>query len=326
MPEPTEGVLVSGGSLGTLTALATAAQARDSDRPRATAYVSEHTHAAVTKAWRILGFDPAHLRVLEADPAPPARSCRGRGRDPRRSRRGPAAVRDRRDGRHDEHGRGRPAGRTGRARAAARRVAARRRRLRRARAPHPAGQGAADRHRTRRQPRARPAQVALPALRDRRGADPRARPAAARVHARRRLPARHRRRRGRVPRARSAAHPRLTRAEALALAARLRARRVPGRDRARGIGLAEYAERRLRARGGWEVVSPASLAIVCFRRTGHDDAQTDALARAAVADGYAAPSTTIVGGRTVLRLCTINPRTTEADIEHTIERLERLDR
>ena len=95
---------------------------------------------------------------------------------------------------------------------------------------------------------------------------------------------------------------------------------------ARGVGLAEYAERRLRARDGWEVVSPASLAIVCFRRTGHDDAQTDALARAAVADGYAAPSTTILGGRTVLRLCTINPRTTEADIEHTIERLERLDR
>jgi aromatic-L-amino-acid decarboxylase len=41
-----------------------------------------------------------------------------------------------------------------------------------------------------------------------------------------------------------------------------------------------------------------------------------------VADGYAAPSTTVLNGRTVARLCTINPRTTEADIVGTIERLE----
>ena len=46
------------------------------------------------------------------------------------------------------------------------------------------------------------------------------------------------------------------------------------------------------------------------------------MVRAAVADGYAAPSTTILDGRTVARLCTINPRTTERDIEATIERLE----
>ena len=37
--------------------------------------MQEHTHAAVGKAWRILGFNPANLRVLKADPAhrlPPA--------------------------------------------------------------------------------------------------------------------------------------------------------------------------------------------------------------------------------------------------------------
>jgi aromatic-L-amino-acid decarboxylase len=50
----------------------------------------------------------------------------------------------------------------------------------------------------------------------------------------------------------------------------------------------------------------------------------DELVRAAVADGYAAPSSTLVDGRTVIRLCTINPRTTFADVETTIERLERL--
>ena len=62
-------MLVSGGSVGTLTALAAAADARVDDRDRATAYVSEHTHAAIGKAWRMLGFNLANLRVLRADPA-----------------------------------------------------------------------------------------------------------------------------------------------------------------------------------------------------------------------------------------------------------------
>ena len=55
--------------MGTLTALAAAAHDRAEDRDQATGYVSEHTHAAITKAWRILGFNPANLRVLKADPA-----------------------------------------------------------------------------------------------------------------------------------------------------------------------------------------------------------------------------------------------------------------
>ena len=90
---------------------------------------------------------------------------------------------------------------------------------------------------------------------------------------------------------------------------------------AHGIALAEHAEAVLRARPGWEVVSPAQLAIVCFRREGVD--QT-ALAAAMVDDGYAAPSTTELDGRVVLRLCTINPRTTFEDIERTIQRMEAL--
>jgi len=92
---------------------------------------------------------------------------------------------------------------------------------------------------------------------------------------------------------------------------------------ARGIALAEHAEALLRERGGWEVVSPAQLAIVCFRRDGEDSGQT-LLAAAMVADGFAAPSTTEVGGRVALRMCTINPRTTEEDIERTILRMEEL--
>ena len=62
-------MLVSGGSVGTLTALAAAAHDRAEDRDQATGYVQEHTHAAIAKAWRVLGFNPSNLRVLKADPA-----------------------------------------------------------------------------------------------------------------------------------------------------------------------------------------------------------------------------------------------------------------
>jgi glutamate/tyrosine decarboxylase-like PLP-dependent enzyme len=90
---------------------------------------------------------------------------------------------------------------------------------------------------------------------------------------------------------------------------------------AHGIALAEHAEARLRERPGWEVVSPAQLAIVCFRRDGDDERQTR-ISEAMVADGFAAPSTTEVDGRVALRMCTINPRTTFADIDATIDRME----
>ena len=93
---------------------------------------------------------------------------------------------------------------------------------------------------------------------------------------------------------------------------------------AHGIALAEHAEARLRERDGWEVVTPASLGIVTFRRDGLDDGAHTRLSAATVEDGYAAPSTTVVGGRVVLRLCTINPRTSFEEIEETIARMERL--
>ena len=89
---------------------------------------------------------------------------------------------------------------------------------------------------------------------------------------------------------------------------------------AHGLALAEHAESVLRARPGWEIVTPAQLGIVCFAREGGDESRISA---ETVNDGYAAPSTTVLRGRTVLRLCTINPRTTFEEIEATIERMER---
>ena len=95
---------------------------------------------------------------------------------------------------------------------------------------------------------------------------------------------------------------------------------------AHGIALAEHAERQLRERAGWEVATAAQLGIVTFRRSGLDDDGHTRLSAAMVADGFAAPSTTIAGGRVVLRLCTINPRTTFADIDATLDRMEQLSR
>jgi hypothetical protein len=45
-----------------------------------------------------------------------------------------------------------------------------------------------------------------------------------------------------------------------------------------------------------------------------------------MADGFAFLSTTTVHGETVLRLCTINPRTTREDVEATLDRLEQAAR
>ena len=93
---------------------------------------------------------------------------------------------------------------------------------------------------------------------------------------------------------------------------------------AHGIALAEHAEAQLRERDDWQVVTPAQLGIVTFRRDGLDDDGHTRLSAATVADGYAAPSTTVVGSRVVLRLCTINPRTRFEEVDATLDRMEAL--
>ena len=49
-----------------------------------------------------------------------------------------------------------------------------------------------------------------------------------------------------------------------------------------------------------------------------------ALIQALMSDGYAFLSSTRLAGRAMLRLCTINPRTTEDDIDRTLGVLDRL--
>jgi aromatic-L-amino-acid/L-tryptophan decarboxylase len=91
---------------------------------------------------------------------------------------------------------------------------------------------------------------------------------------------------------------------------------------ARGFELAEIAERELRARKGWEILSPAQMATVCFRFGDSDELQTQ-LVDLMMRDGYALLTSTTLRGVASLRLCTINPRTTEQDIAETINRLDR---
>jgi glutamate/tyrosine decarboxylase-like PLP-dependent enzyme len=98
----------------------------------------------------------------------------------------------------------------------------------------------------------------------------------------------------------------------------------------RGLRLAEAAERRLRESGCFEVVTPAQLGVVSFRYAPSDLAAEVAeginqrLVNAMLTDGYAVVTSTVLRGRTVLRLCTINPRTTEEEIAETVRRLARL--
>jgi aromatic-L-amino-acid/L-tryptophan decarboxylase len=89
----------------------------------------------------------------------------------------------------------------------------------------------------------------------------------------------------------------------------------------RGFELAEFAEAKLRAMPGWEVVTPAGMGIVTFH---HPRADYDKIHNDMLSGGFALATSTVLKGRKVLRFCTINPRTTEDDIAQTLDRIDRL--
>jgi glutamate/tyrosine decarboxylase-like PLP-dependent enzyme len=96
----------------------------------------------------------------------------------------------------------------------------------------------------------------------------------------------------------------------------------------RGFENAERLERLLRNSDPFEITTPAELGVVTFRYRGRVpadrlDAVNEAIVARVVADGRAMLSSTRLRGRTVLRMCTINPRTTEADLEFAFGLIER---
>lgn len=88
-----------------------------------------------------------------------------------------------------------------------------------------------------------------------------------------------------------------------------------------GIWLAEATQSLLEADPAWEVVTPAQLGILTFARRGLKAGEHVARAAALTRSGYAAVSCTELAGRTVFRLCLINPLTTLTDVACTLDRL-----
>lgn len=93
----------------------------------------------------------------------------------------------------------------------------------------------------------------------------------------------------------------------------------------KGIELAERAESLLRMKAGFEIVSAARLGVVAFRylppATRDPNEFNRRLVASVIEDGFALVSSTELVGKTVVRMCPINPRTTEADLEATVDRI-----
>ena len=95
-----------------------------------------------------------------------------------------------------------------------------------------------------------------------------------------------------------------------------------------GLENARFAENELHSNEHWEVFTPATLGVVTFRYRPRDLSETDlnrinlSISRRCLSNGFAMVMTTELRGKTALRLCTINPRTTKEDISETIRHLE----
>lgn len=96
------------------------------------------------------------------------------------------------------------------------------------------------------------------------------------------------------------------------------------------IKLAEVTEDYLRKSDKWEVVSPATLAIINFRyhpisgklSEKQLDKINQKISEKVVASREALLVTTILNGQVVLRMCLINPRTTMEDVKSTLQLCE----
>jgi aromatic-L-amino-acid decarboxylase len=88
--------------------------------------------------------------------------------------------------------------------------------------------------------------------------------------------------------------------------------------------LAVYMGRQLSARPGFELLAPVVFNCVCFRLANLDDDGNRRVLRELVDSGDAFLGPASVKGRTGLRACFMNLRTTEADVDFIIERLASL--
>ena len=99
-----------------------------------------------------------------------------------------------------------------------------------------------------------------------------------------------------------------------------------------GFQLAVWAEEALKGKQDWEIVSPAQMAMINFRYAPDDltkeeqDLLNEQISCKILDSGYAAIFTTVLNGKTVLRICAIHPEATQEDMQHTIDLLDQYGR
>lgn len=92
----------------------------------------------------------------------------------------------------------------------------------------------------------------------------------------------------------------------------------------KGIDNAKFAEAYVRKHPDiWVLVTPAQIGVVCFALKDWRPGEHAARAKVVSDSGYACVSSTMLKDQSVLRLCTINPLTTEDEIARTIDMLAR---
>ena len=102
----------------------------------------------------------------------------------------------------------------------------------------------------------------------------------------------------------------------------------------KGMELADQAEEYVQASQTLEMLTPASLSIVCFRvnpaDTDLDEEALEAVNRTVLAhvfwDDHAFVSSTLLHGKFSLRMCIVNHTTTWDDVRETLEAIERFGR
>jgi aromatic-L-amino-acid decarboxylase len=85
-----------------------------------------------------------------------------------------------------------------------------------------------------------------------------------------------------------------------------------------GLDQADHVAARVRESPELDLVAGPALGIVCLRHRGGTDDLQAAICRDVNEDGRTLIATTTVDGALALRLCTINPRTTQADLDRVL--------
>ena len=90
------------------------------------------------------------------------------------------------------------------------------------------------------------------------------------------------------------------------------------------LDMAAYFGERIAAQPAFELMAPVTLSAVCFRLKDADDAANQHLLSALTEEGSALLGPVSLNGKTGLRVCVTNYRTTKEDLDRVVERLAAL--